>query len=111
MWGYSVEEHVDNMNDGEENHNCAQSQIEDTGEIAVYKFLKKELLKITNVRERIEFQRLQRSEKPKSGSSRPILSRFLRYGDNFLLLSPPKTKQKSHITTTLLISLSSVTRG
>ena len=41
MWGYSVEEHVDNMNDGEKNHNCAQSQIEDTGEIAVYKFLKK----------------------------------------------------------------------
>ena len=39
--GYSVEEHVDNMNDGEENHNCAQSQIEVTGEIAVYKFLKK----------------------------------------------------------------------
>ena len=34
-----MEEHVDNMNDGEENHNCAQ--IEDTGEIAVYKFLKK----------------------------------------------------------------------
>ena len=37
-----MEEHVDNMNnDGEENHNCAQSQIEDTGEISVYKFLKK----------------------------------------------------------------------
>ena len=36
-----MEEHVDNMNGGEENHNGAQAQIEDTGEIAVYKFLKK----------------------------------------------------------------------
>ena len=35
-----MEEHVDNMNDGEENHNGAQAQIEDTGEIAVYKFFK-----------------------------------------------------------------------
>ena len=36
-----MEEHVDNMNGREEDHNGAQAQIEDTGEIAVYKFLKK----------------------------------------------------------------------
>ena len=36
-----MEEHVDNMNGGEENLNGAQAQIEDTGEIAVYKFRKK----------------------------------------------------------------------
>ena len=29
---------------------------------------------------------LQRSEKPKSGSSRPIFSRFLRYGDKELVM-------------------------
>ena len=78
-----MEEHVDNMNGGEEDHNGAQAQTEDTGQI-VYKFLEQQL-KITNGRERIEFQRLQRLGKPKSGSSRPIISHFWRYGDKELV--------------------------
>ena len=51
------------MNGGEEHHNGAQAQLEDTREI-VYKFLEQQL-KITNARERIEFQRLHRLENRK----------------------------------------------
>ena len=87
MLGYSVKEHVDNMNGGEEDRKITmapKAQIEDTREI-VHKFLEQQL-KITNARERIEFERLQRLGKPKSGSSRPIISRFLRYGDKELVM-------------------------
>ena len=61
------------MNDGEEDHNGAQAQTEDTREI-VYKFLEQQV-KITNARERIEFQRLHRLGKPNSESSRRNIAR------------------------------------
>ena len=74
-----LEEQSDNMNGGDEDHNGAQAQIEVTRGI-IYKFLKHQL-KIPNARERVEFQRLHWLGKPKSGSSRPIIARFLCYGD------------------------------
>ena len=58
-----LEEQVDNMNGGDEDPNSAQAQIEDTRGI-IYKFLEHQL-KIPNVRETIEFQRLHRLRKPK----------------------------------------------
>ena len=67
-----LEEQVDNMNGGDEDPNGAQAQSEDTRGI-ICKFLEHQL-KIPNVRERIEFQRLHRSRKPKNGSSRPIIA-------------------------------------
>ena len=78
------EEQVDNMNGGDEDHNGAQAQIEDTRGI-IDKFLEHQL-KIPNARERIEFQRLHRLAKPKSGSSGTIIARFLRYGDKELVM-------------------------
>ena len=70
------EEQVDNMNGGDEDHNGAQAQKEDTRWIS-YKFLKHQQ-KIPNTREGIiiEFQRLHRLGKPKSGSSHPIIALF-----------------------------------
>ena len=79
-----LEEQVDNMNGGDEDHNSAQAQIEDTRGI-IYKFLEHQP-KIPNARERIEFQRLHRLGKPKNGSSRPIIAQFLRYGDKELVM-------------------------
>ena len=79
-----IEEQVDNMNGGDEDHNSAQAQIEDTRGI-IYKFLEHQP-KIPNARERIEFQRLHRLGKPKNGSSRPIIAQFLRYGDKELVM-------------------------
>ena len=67
-----LEEQVDNMNGGDEDPNGAQAQIENTRGI-IYKFLEHQL-KIPNVRERIEFQRLHRLRKPKNGSSHPIIA-------------------------------------
>ena len=67
-----LEEQVDNMNGGDEDPNGAQAQTEDTRGI-ICKFLEHHL-RIPNVRERIEFQRLHRLRKPKNGSSRPIIA-------------------------------------
>ena len=69
-----------NASVGEETQDDAQAQIENTREI-VYDFLEDQL-KITNAREKIEFQRIHPLGKPKSGSSRPIIARFLRYNGN-----------------------------
>ena len=85
-----LEEQVDNMNGGDEDHNGTQAQIEDTRGI-IHKFLEHQL-KIPNARERIEFQRLHRLEKPRNGSSRPIIARFLRYGDKELVMDQARTR-------------------
>ena len=75
-----LEEQVD------EDHNGERAKLEDTRGI-VYKLLEHRL-KIPNVREiRIEFQRLHRFGKPKNGTSRPIIARFLRYGDKELVMN------------------------
>ena len=78
-----LEEQVDNMNGGDEDHNGAVAQLEDTRGI-IYNL--EHQLKIPNARQRIEFQRLHRLGKPKNGSLRPITARFLCYGDKELVM-------------------------
>ena len=58
-----LEEQADNMNGGDEDHNGAQAQTEDTRGI-ICTFLEHQL-GIPNARERIEFQRLHRLGKRK----------------------------------------------
>ena len=87
-----LEEQVDNMNGGDEDHNGAQAKIEDTRGI-IYKFLEHQL-KIPNARQKIEFQRLHRLGKSKNGSSRPIIARFLRYGDKELVMDQARKHLK-----------------
>ena len=87
-----LEEQVDNMNGGDEDHNGARAKLEDTRGI-IYKFLEHRL-KIPNARERIEFQRLHRLGKPKNGTSRPIIARFLRYGDKELVMDQARKHLK-----------------
>ncbi|XP_068675386.1 myosin heavy chain, muscle-like [Montipora foliosa] len=79
-----LQEQVDNINGSDEDYNDARAKLEDTRAI-IYKFLEHRL-KIPNARERIEFQRLHRLGKPKNGTSRPIIARFLRYGDKELVM-------------------------
>ena len=63
---------------------ACEAQIEDTRGI-IYKSLEHQL-KIPNARERIEFQRVHRLGKPKSGSSCPIIACFLCYADKELVM-------------------------
>ena len=87
-----LEEQVDNMNGGDEDDNSTQAKIEDTRGI-IYKFLEHQL-KIPNARQKIKFQRLHRLGKPKNGSSRPIIARFLRYGDKELVMDQARKHLK-----------------
>jgi len=72
------------VNGGKEAQDGARARTENTIEI-VYNFLEDQL-KITNAREKIEFQRIHRLGKPKSGSPRPIIARFLRYREKQLVM-------------------------
>ena len=83
-----LEEQVDHMNGGDEDHNGAQAKIEDTRGI-IHKFLEHQL-KIPNARQRIEFC----LGKAKNGSSRPTIARFLRYGDKELVMGQARKNMK-----------------
>ena len=83
-----LEEQVDHMNGGDEDHNGGQAKIEDTRGI-IHKFLEHQL-KIPNERQRIEFC----LGKPKNGSLRPIIARFLRYGDKELVMGQARKNLK-----------------
>ena len=85
------------MNGGEEAQDRAQARTENTIEI-VYNFLE-DKLKITNAREKIEFQRIHRLGKPKSGSPRPIIARFLRYREKQLVMD----QDRKHTDTDLYV--------
>jgi len=71
----------------------APKHTRNTQEKLSTKFLEQQL-KITNARETIEFQRLHRLGKPKSGSSRPIIACFLRYGDKELVMDQARKHLK-----------------
>ena len=83
-----LEEQVDHMNGGDEDHNGAQAKIEDTRGI-IYKSLEHQL-KIPSARQRIEFC----LRKPKNGSSRQIIARVLRYGNKELVMRQARKNLK-----------------
>ena len=75
-----------NTSNGEERmQDGTQLPAEDSKEV-VYNFLE-EHLKIDRPHDKIEFQRVHRLEKPNAGANpRPIIARFLRYGDKQLVM-------------------------
>ena len=52
----------------------------------IYKFMEEEM-QISNPRDSIAFQRIDRVGKPKHDGPRPIIARFLRYGDREMVQS------------------------
>ena len=75
-----------NTSNGEERmQDGTQLPAEDSKEV-VYNFLE-EHLKIDRPHDKIEFQRVHRLGKPNAGANpRPIIARFLRYGDKQLVM-------------------------
>ena len=53
-----------------------------------------EHLKIDRPRDRIEFQRIHRLGRPNGTRPRPIIARFLRYGDKQLVMDQARKKLK-----------------
>jgi len=66
--------------------------IEDTKQV-MYNFLEQEL-KISNARDRIEFQGIHRLGKPNNKGPRPITARFLRYTDREEVMSQARKHLK-----------------
>ena len=62
-----------------------QQEPENTKEI-VYKFMEEDM-QISNPRDSIAFQRIDRVGKPKHDGPHPIITRFLRYADREMVQS------------------------
>ena len=78
---FGLPEKPSTSNGGERMQDGAQFPAEDSKEV-IYNFLE-EHLQIDRSRDKIEFQRVHRLGKPNADARpRPIIARFLRYGDN-----------------------------
>ena len=74
-----------------ENTECNMEE----GSAEQYQFLE-EKLKIEQPRQKIEFQRIHRLDKPNSFKPRPIIARFLRYSDRELIMEKACKHLKGH---------------
>ena len=91
---FGIEENTSNVaeNIGDANMDDPPHMTEDTKQV-MYNFLEQEL-KISNARDRIEFQRIHRLGKPNNKGPRPIIARFLRYTDREEVMSQARKHLK-----------------
>ena len=82
---FGLPEEPSTSNGGERMQDGTQLPAEDSKEV-IYNFLEQHL-QIDRPRDKIEFQRVHRLGKPNAGARpRPIIARFLRYGDKQLVM-------------------------
>ena len=91
---FGIEENTSNVAEdtGDANMDGSPHMTEDTKQV-MYNFLEQEL-KISNARDRIEFQRIHRLGKPNDKGPRPIIGRFLRYTDREEVMSQARKHLK-----------------
>ena len=85
---FGIEENKSSLAEGTRDANM----IEDTKKV-MYNFPEQEL-KISNARDRIEFQRIHRLGKPNDKGPTPIIARFLRYTDRGEVMSQARKHLK-----------------
>ena len=91
---FGIEENTSNVAEdtGDANMDGSPHMTEDTKQV-MYNFLEQEL-KISNARDRIEFQRIHRLGKTNNKGPRPIIARFLRYTDREEVMSQARKHLK-----------------